>query len=308
LELRPLIEDVIQAVAPRARQKRLELKVNVDPNVPEFVHCDAQRLKQILLNLIGNALKFTERGHVELIAQAVRRVGDDCLLRFAVADTGIGIAADRQQIIFNPFVQVDSSTTRQYGGTGLGLAICTRLVSMMNGSMWLDSQLGKGSTFNYTIQVRTANRAQLVPAPVGSASHQNASARSGSLNILLAEDNAVNQLVMSRLLHKRGHRVVIAENGKLVLERAQSERFDAIFMDLEMPEMDGFEATSALRAMEEHRIPIIALTAHASSEDRERCLAAGMDGYLSKPIDSSELDAVLAQLSTANCGAWRASA
>jgi PAS domain S-box-containing protein len=308
LELRPLIEEAMQSATSRAREKGLELQVEVDPDVPEFVRCDAQRLRQVLLSLIGNAIKFTERGRIGLHVQLSRRVGEECLLQFAVADSGIGIAADRQLVIFNPFVQGDSSSTRQYGGTGLGLAICARLVDMMHGSMWLDSELGKGSTFHFTVQVRRASRAQLVPAPPVPGRDATA-ARGSTLSILLAEDNAVNQLVMSRLLHKRGHRVVIAENGRQVLERVQRERFDAIFMDVQMPEMDGFQATAALRSQEgqEHRTPIIALTAHASAESRAQCLAAGMDDYLSKPIDAGELDALLTRL-RASGSALRASA
>jgi PAS domain S-box-containing protein len=307
-ELRPLIDDVIHAAAERARQKGLELKLNVDPDIPEFVHCDAQRLKQILLNLLGNAIKFTERGYVELSAQLSRRVRDDCIVQFTVTDTGIGIAADRQQVIFNPFVQADTSTTRQYGGTGLGLAICTRLVNMLGGSMWVESQVGRGSSFHFTIQARIANRAQVVPAPeVPPAEATGHSLR--SLNVLLAEDNSVNQLVMSRLLHKRGHRVVIAENGRLAVERVRHEPFDVVFMDLQMPEVDGLEATAMLKADSTlQQVPIVALTANASPEDRQRCLSAGMDDYLVKPIDPAELDRVLAHIESHASPEWRASA
>jgi CheY-like chemotaxis protein len=307
-ELRPLIDDVIHAAAPRAQQKGLELKLDVDPDIPEFIHCDAQRLKQIIQNLLGNALKFTMRGHVLLSAQVSRRVREECVLQFSVADTGIGIAPDRQQIIFNPFVQADSSSTRQYGGTGLGLAICTRLVTMLGGTMWVESDVGRGSAFHFTVQARVAQRAQVVPAPAVISLETKGQAKR-SLNVLLAEDNAVNQLVMSRLLHKRGHRVVIAENGRQVIERARRESFDVIFMDVQMPEVDGLEATEILRTDTAlPRMPIVALTANASPEDRTRCLSAGMDDYLVKPIEPNELDRVLTLAAARAPSEWRATA
>jgi PAS domain S-box-containing protein len=306
-ELRPLMDDVVHAAAQRAQQKGLELKLNVEPDIPEFVQCDAQRLKQILANLLGNALKFTERGHVQLSAQVSRRVRDECVLQFTVADTGIGIAPDRQQEIFNPFVQADSSSTRQYGGTGLGLAICMRLVSMLGGTMWVESEPGRGSAFHFTIHSRIAQHAKVVPAPT--IPSRGATSGTRSLNILLAEDNNVNQLVMSRLLHKRGHRVVVAENGRVAIERARREQFHLIFMDVQMPEVDGLEATEILRSdATVLRMPIVALTATASQEDRDRCLAAGMDDYLSKPIDPKELDRVLEKVGTHAPDEWRASA
>jgi two-component system sensor histidine kinase/response regulator len=253
-------------------------------------------------------VKFTERGHVELSAQLSRRVREDCIVQFTVADTGIGIAADRQQVIFSPFVQADTSSTRQYGGTGLGLAICMRLVNMLGGSMWVESQSGQGSAFHFTIQGRIAKRAQVVLAPeIPSVEPVSHSAR--ALNVLLAEDNTVNQLVMSRLLHKRGHRVVIAENGGLAVERARQEPFDVVFMDMQMPEVDGLEATAMLRSDASlQRLPVIALTANASSEDRDRCLRAGMNDYLVKPIDPNELDRVLAKIDRQAPHEWRASA
>ncbi len=307
-ELRPLIDDVVHAHALRAQQKQLELKVAVDPDVPEFVHCDAQRFRQILSNLLGNALKFTEAGHIQVSAQVSRRVRDECILEIAVADTGIGIAADRQQVIFSPFVQADSSSTRQYGGTGLGLAICTRLVKMLGGNLWLESELGRGSTFHFTLQARVAQPAQVAPAPDSVAQNVSA-AHVDPLNVLIAEDNTVNQLVMSRLLQKRGHRVVVAENGRIALERAHRESFDIIFMDIEMPEMDGFEATALLRADPKLRDAwVVALTAHGSAQDRQRCLDAGMNDYLAKPIDPKELDRVLVKLDTCGADELRASA
>ncbi|HEU4602196.1 MAG TPA: ATP-binding protein, partial [Steroidobacteraceae bacterium] len=306
-EFRPLIDDVVHAHALRAQQRQLELKVAVDPDVPEFVHCDAQRFKQILNNLLGNALKFTERGHIQVSAQVSRRLRDECILEVAVTDTGIGIASDRQQEIFNPFVQADSSSTRQYGGTGLGLAICTRLVKMLGGNLWLESELGRGSTFHFTLQARVAQRVQ---APASdSVSPNPAAAHIDPLNVLIAEDNTVNQLVMSRLLQKRGHRVVVAENGRIAVERAHRESFDVIFMDIEMPEMDGFEATAMLRADPKLRDAwIVALTAHGAAQDRQRCLDAGMNDYLAKPIDPKELDRVLVKLDECGSDALRASA
>jgi signal transduction histidine kinase/CheY-like chemotaxis protein len=434
-DIRETLEMALKTLALRAHQKGLELTCDVGADVPQFVKGDANRLRQVILNLVGNAIKFTERGEVTLRARLQLREGAACVLHFTVSDTGIGIAADRQQHIFNPFVQADSSTTRQYGGTGLGLTISNRLATMMEGRMWLESEPGKGSAFHFTVRFELAEKTQpsaadtpprilesvrvlivddnetsrrvlcdavtrwgmrallaasgseallklkqaaseadpcrlmltdlnmpemdglclvesaraqsgstaavimmlttsgqrhdaarwrelgiesqlvkpirlnelrdamaraLSPSAAAAAATANRSkapsSTAGSLHILLAEDNVVNQLLMQRLLDKRGHRVTIAATGKAALDALDTARFDLIFMDVQMPELDGFEATAEIRLRErgsaEH-IAIVALTAHAMSGDRERCLAAGMDGYLTKPIDPKELDDVL---------------
>ena len=430
--IRETVDAVLKTVALRAHQKQLELACDIDASVPELALGDANRLRQVLLNLVGNSIKFTARGEVVVTARTESEDGAQPLLRFSVRDTGIGIPADRQQLIFSPFVQADSSTTRQYGGTGLGLTISTRLVSMMGGRIWVDSEVGKGSEFHFTIALNGAASSQSLAPATSSSLHDvrvlvvddnatslrilaetltrwgmrpvaaesaadalgrfDACAREGKpirlvlsdldmaamdglalierlreraetsatpvmmltsarqsedaarcrslgvtryvvkpiranelrevlsnalmqatapdttqraakvttrehgLSILLAEDNAVNQLVMQRLLVKRGHRVTIAATGKAAIEALERDAFDLVFMDVQMPELDGFEATREIRRRERDgraRISIVALTAHAMSGDRERCLESGMDGYMSKPVNPRELDGVL---------------
>ena len=439
--LRDCLETALKTLAVRADEKGLELLCEVAPEVPEIVRGDSGRLRQIVINLVGNAIKFTDEGEVAVKARVESSEGRDFLLRFTVFDTGIGIPKEKRDAIFAPFTQADTSTTRKYGGTGLGLTISTRLVSMMGGAIWVDSELGKGSQFHFTAHLQAADagatkvgvaaapeilrgvkvlvvddnrtnlriltgmlgrwemrvnavasgaealaelsaaRAAGVPyrliltdmhmphmdgfalveeirkrpelsaatimmltsaghrgdasrcqelgvsayllkpirqselreavARVVGARHQDgaiplitrfslqdAREPGESLKILLAEDNAVNQRLAVRLLEKRGHRVTVACNGLEALQALDKERFHLVLMDVQMPEMDGLEATAAIREKEKgaaFRQAVIALTAHAMKGDREKCLAAGMDGYLSKPIRPQELDAVLHQ-------------
>jgi signal transduction histidine kinase/CheY-like chemotaxis protein len=429
--LRESLSDTLKLLALRADQKGIELTCDIHPEVPAVVVADPTRLRQIIMNLIGNAIKFTARGEVGLEVAVESRTRDQAQLHFAVRDTGIGIDPEKQKLIFEAFSQADSSTARKFGGTGLGLTISSRLVSMMGGRMWVESELGKGSRFHFTAQVGTARgvgssepakRVQLAGLPVlvvddnltnrrilgevlrrwdmqpelaasgaealtmlqqadrsdsgfalllvdaqmpamdgfslverirqqgdlrkitimmltsagqrgdaarcrqlGIAAYlvkpivqsqlldailnvlgtnvQQAeppplvtrhSLREGhrSLRVLLAEDNLVNQVLASRLLEKLGHTVLVAGNGRKVLEALEKQEFDLVVMDVSMPEMDGFEAAAAIRTKEGatgSHIPIIAMTAHAMKGDRERCLAAGMDAYVSKPIQASEL-------------------
>jgi signal transduction histidine kinase/DNA-binding response OmpR family regulator len=438
-DLRDCLECTLKTVALRADEKGLELLCEVAAEVPEVVRGDSTRLRQVVINLVGNAIKFTDEGEVALKVQAEAPEGQDRLLRFTVSDTGIGIPKDKQESIFAPFSQADTSTTRKYGGTGLGLTISTRLVEMMGGKIWVESEVGRGSQFHFTARLgvadvkeikvgsiappetlrgvkvlvvddnRTNRRilegmlrrwamrstcvehgedalAQLTGAreagePYGliltdmhmpkmdgftlierirqrpelstatimmltSAGHRGDAARcqelgvaayllkpirqselreaiarvlgareqdgaiplitrfslqdarepSAFLRVLLAEDNLVNQRLAVRLLEKRGHRVVVAGNGREALQALEKDSFDLVFMDVQMPEMDGLEATAAIRERETRsglHQPIIALTAHAMKGDREKCLAGGMDGYLTKPIRPQELDDIL---------------
>src|ERR1700674_3999039 len=437
--LRDCLETTLKTLALRADEKRLELLCEVAPEVPEMVRGDSSRLRQVVMNLVGNAIKFTNQGEVALKVKSDARDGEDLLLHFAVEDTGIGIAEEKRESIFEPFTQADASTTRKYGGTGLGLTISTRLVSMMGGKIWVTSEVGRGSEFHFTMRLRVPdpkaieigtiappeilrgvrvlgvddNRtnqrilegmlkrwemkvtsveggeealAQLRAAreagePYGlvltdmhmpgmdgfalverirerpelstatimmltSAGHRGDAARcqelgvsayllkpirqselreavarvlgakeqkgaiplitrfslhdarepAASLRVLLAEDNAVNQRLASRLLEKRGHSVVVVGNGLEALEALEKESFDLVLMDVQMPVMDGFETTAAIRKKEGGsgiRVPIVALTAHAMKGDREKCLAGGMDRYLTKPIRPQELDELL---------------
>jgi signal transduction histidine kinase/DNA-binding response OmpR family regulator len=437
-DLRDCLEITLKTLALRAEEKGLELLCEVAPEVPEVVRGDSNRLRQVVVNLVGNAIKFTDEGEVGLRVQVDAEDEAGCVLRFTVSDTGIGISPEKVKLIFDPFSQADTSTTRKYGGTGLGLTISARLVEMMGGRIWVESEPGRGAQFHFTVRLATAEKTPEVgtiapPAilravkvlvvddnrtnrrildgmlkrwemkpslveggvqalselsvarEVGepyrlvltdmhmpgmngfslieeirrrpeissativmltSAGHHGDAARCrelgvaaylmkpirqselrealarvlgtreqegpiplitryslgdarepmSCLRVLVAEDNAVNQRLATRLLEKRGHRVVIAANGREVLEALEREEFDLVLMDIQMPEMDGLETTAAIRTKElglETRMPVIALTAHAMKGDAERCLAAGMDGYLSKPIRPQELDEIL---------------
>jgi PAS domain S-box-containing protein len=437
--LRDLLESTLKTLAFRADEKGLELLCEIAPEVPEVLNGDPSRLRQVIVNLVGNAIKFTDQGEVSVRVGVEAKEGRDCTLRFTVADTGVGIPKDKLDSVFAPFVQADTSTTRKYGGTGLGLTISSRLVAMMGGGMWVESELGKGSQFHFTAHLRSTEaeeikvgtvappeilqgvrvlivddnqtnrrilegmlkRWEMIPTQVPggeealakmsaalasgkpfeliltdshmpnmdgfelvasirgkpefsaatimmltSAGHRGDAARCRelgvaayllkpirqselreaialvlgapkqtgaiplitryslhdameprkSLRILLAEDNVVNQRLVTRLLEKRGHHVVVAANGHEVLAAIEKQGFDLVLMDLQMPEMDGFEATAELRKREEasaRHLPIVALTAHTMKGDREKCLDAGMDGYLTKPIRPQELDEAL---------------
>jgi two-component system sensor histidine kinase/response regulator len=437
--LRDSLEVMLKTLALRADEKGLELLCEISPEVPEAVRGDSSRLRQIVVNLIGNAIKFTSEGEVVLRVKALETKGEDRLLEFTVSDTGIGIPPEKQKLIFEPFTQADSSTTRKYGGTGLGLTISTRLVGMMGGKIWVESDNARGACFHFTVRLRVAEgqaigvgtiapleilrglrvlivddnctnrgileamlkRWEMKPALVeggeealeelssardagdpfalilmdmhmpkmdgfglverirqnpllatttimmltsaghrgdatrcqalgvaayllkpirqselceaivrvlGAKEHEgaiplvtrfsldDANGPSASLSILLVEDNAVNQRLAVRLLEKRGHHVLVAANGREALGILEKKAFDVVFMDVQMPGLDGIEATAAVRKKEllsgKHQA-VIALTAYAVKGDRERFLAAGMDGYLSKPIRTQELDAIL---------------
>jgi len=434
-DLRKSLTEVTRILAIKAQQKGLEFILDVRPEVPTSVLGDPARLRQVLVNLVGNAIKFTEKGEIEVTVRTESQSVDETRLRFSVRDTGIGIPTTKQGSIFDAFSQADSSTTRKYGGTGLGLTISAQIVGLMGGKLWVESEFGKGSTFYFTVQVgsgvaeaasgplmvshlagvpilvvddNATNRRivedsvlrwKMLPTVVESGTaaiqalqraqtsgfqlplvltdahmpdidgfglveriRQNpllANSRiviltSGgergdaarcqklgvdaylskpfdrlelrdvllqvlarnpakpenrvlvtrhsireqaqSLSFLVAEDNPVNQKLIARLLEKRGHSVMLAQNGQEALELLERRRFDVVLMDVMMPEMDGFEATRRIREREktgDAHLPIIALTAHAIQGDKERCLSAGMDGYVSKPIKVEELFSVI---------------
>jgi len=437
--LRDCVELAVKTLALRASEKGLELLCEITPNVPEYVAGDSSRVRQVIINLLANAVKFTQKGEIELHVEVEANEAKECVLHFMVSDTGIGISEDKQKLIFDPFSQADSSTTRNYGGTGLGLTISSRLVKIMGGNIWVKSVLGEGSEFHFTVRLGIADgeefHSQISPLPVilrsvrvlvvddnhtnlkileamlrrwemepvlvdsgklalaelsgakntgkpfililtdlhmpdmdgfslvekirkdpalstatimmlTSAGHRGDAERcrelevsayllkpirqselreaiaqvlgarqehvsaplvtrfsqleprdpAPSLCILVAEDNLVNRKLIERLLEKRGHGVSLASNGREALAAVKSGQFELVFMDVQMPEMDGFETTAAIRSWEAEKgshTPIIALTAHAMKGDREKCLAAGMDGYLSKPISPTELDEIL---------------
>ncbi|HEX3633051.1 MAG TPA: ATP-binding protein, partial [Casimicrobiaceae bacterium] len=277
----------------------IALDLFIDPTVPKLLIGDPTRLRQIVTNLIGNALKFTERGSVSVSAtlDPTDRVG--VALHLRVADTGIGIAADKRAEIFEAFRQGDGSTTRRFGGTGRGLTISAPLAGLMDGRIWVDSEPGAGSTFHVVLPFEVAGRGAVelaAPAPTA------APAPSRAIRILVVEDNAVNQRVAAGLLGRRGHAVALALDGAEALDRLERETFDVVLMDLQMPMMSGTEATAAIRARERAvggHVRIVAMTAHAMAGDRERCLNAGMDGYVSKPIEAQKLFAAVEQQAAA---------
>jgi PAS domain S-box-containing protein len=273
-----------QLFALQAAGNGIALDLAVSSVVPPWLVGDPTRLRQIVTNLIGNALKFTERGSVAVSAALDPADGAGVALHLRVADTGIGIAADKRAQIFDAFTQADGSTTRRFGGTGLGLTISATLVGLMGGRIWVDSEPGAGSTFHVVLpfDVAESGTAELMAPPPAALPAPLRGAR-----ILLVEDNAVNQRVAAGLLTKRGHDVTIAPDGADALDRLAHETFDVVLMDLQMPMISGIEATIAIRARERTaggHVRIVAMTAHAMAGDRERCLEAGMDDYLAKPI------------------------
>ncbi len=389
--LRKSLGEGVKNLAVKAQQKGLEFIFDVRPEVPPNVVGDPGPLRQVLVNLISNAIKFTEKGEIEVTVSMETQGDSGIMLRFKIRDTGIGIPADKQGIIFEAFSQADSSTTRKYGGTGLGLTICAQLVEMMGGKITVESKAGRGATFCFTAKVgraaavptedelhrgaatsaplplvltdahmpeidgfglverirrealfddirivvltsggqrgdaarcqklgvaaylskpfdRLELRDVLLRVPSGGATSPKKGAlitrhtvleQQNAISFLVAEDNAINQRLISRLLEKRGHTVVVAKNGREALEAVAKRSFDVVLVDGQMPEMDGFEATRRIREAEKStgkHVAIIALTAHAMPGDKERFLASGMDGYVSKPIKLKELFVVIANV------------
>jgi PAS domain S-box-containing protein len=297
-DLRHCIEESIRSFLYRAKQKALGLSYEISPDTPAWFVGDPLRLRQVLVNLVSNAIKFTDAGGISVRVQTVSTIENTAILRFEVADTGIGIPANKRRKIFEEFEQADSSTKRRFGGTGLGLAICSRLVHLMQGEIGVDSEERRGSTFFFTVSLGLpANRPRasemITAAPVVLAAGNDEVAEAGvlpGLRILLAEDSPANQKLAVGLLKKRGHQVVVANNGKDAYDAFLAQPFDLILMDVQMPEMDGFEATVAIRASErDSHVPIVAMTAHAMKGDQERCLKAGMDAYIAKPIRAQAL-------------------
>jgi signal transduction histidine kinase/DNA-binding response OmpR family regulator len=311
--LRAAVADTVRTLALRAHRKGLELVSQVQPDVPDTLVGDAGRLRQVLLNLVGNAIKFTEQGEVVVRVETAGASANDVAvrLRFAVSDTGIGIPSEKQEIIFRAFEQEDTSTTRKYGGTGLGLAIAARLVELMAGKITVESQPGRGSTFAFTARfARSPHPPEPVaagPSPFLEPAHTS-TPTAARLLILVAEDNEFNVQLLEQLLRRRGHQVRVASNGREALTMTADRRFDLLLLDVHMPELDGFQVVQAVRERERTtggHLPVIALTARSRKEDRERCLAAGMDDYLSKPVQAAELWAAIDRASLARPRAVR---
>ncbi|MEW5728931.1 MAG: ATP-binding protein [Pseudomonadota bacterium] len=278
---------VVELLRSGAAAKGLEIMLVLDTALPTLVEGDPTRLRQVLLNLVGNAIKFTDRGSVTVTVAPSADGG----IAFSVTDTGIGIPEAARRKLFAEFSQIDGSISRRFGGTGLGLAISRRLVSLMGGDIAVESELGRGSTFRFQLPLPAAatQTVATAEAPID---------RLPPLAILLAEDNPVNQKVAATLLARHGHSVTVAADGQQALEALETGHFDLVLMDMQMPRMDGLEATRRIRSLPDHdrrAIPIIAMTANALKGDDQRCLAAGMDDYISKPIDPARLMAVIAR-------------
>jgi TMAO reductase system sensor TorS len=297
-DLRRAVASVTALMSPRAREKGLVLRASVAPEVPVALRGDVGRLRQVLLNLVGNAVKFTERGEVGLEVVGNGPVNERVPLRIVVRDTGIGIPVDAQARLFQEFTQVDVSSTRRHGGTGLGLAICRRIVRAMGGEIGVDSRPGAGATF--TVQLAFDHARSPLPAEADG----DAPAVT-PLRILLAEDNPVNREVALGLLQRHGHAVTVVTDGREAVEAASAGRFDVILMDVHMPGMDGIEASRVLRASSSPaaRAPIVALSASVLKDEVAVCFEAGMDEFLAKPIDPAELARVLARLAASRAGA-----
>ena len=297
-----MIAEVASTMRVRALERGTALTAEYPTRLPKAIMTDGARLRQILVNLVGNAVKFTEKGTVRIRTSFVQGWrGQEAAVRFEIIDTGIGISEENMLRLFQPFVQADSSTSREYGGTGLGLAITSRIVELLGGDISAKSEIGVGSTFTATIPVRNLEGVEMLERPEEAACKPEAATAEGvtggtpldGLRVLVAEDGPDNQRLIRTLLSRAGAEVTIVEDGIAAVEAAMDGHFDVILMDLQMPKMDGYEATRTLRKGGYSR-PILALTAHAMSADREKCLAAGCDDHLTKPIN---VEALLSKVS-----------
>jgi signal transduction histidine kinase len=285
--LEPLLGDVAGQLIEKSNAKGLELVFDIAPDVPHDLVGDSRRIAQVLLNLINNAVKFTETGKICVSACVKERTGQEVLLHFAVKDTGIGLTHEQIGRLFQRFHQADNSITRKFGGTGLGLAICRDLAELMGGEVGAFSHVGAGSTFWFTASLGL--RAPAPPSLLASPATADLGAISGA-RILLVEDNDINQIVASELLRDAGFIVDVADNGQIALDRIARADYDLVLMDMQMPVMDGIAATVQLRRMQANRsLPVIALTANVMAQDRNKCLAAGMNDFLAKPIEPQEM-------------------
>lgn len=289
-KLSEILEEVENILSSKVREKNLRLNIHLDSRITEVLIGDSTRIRQILLNFGGNAVKFTHEGEINVSLKLKEESETRITVKFSVQDTGIGIPENKQHLLFESFSQADSSTSRKYGGTGLGLAISKQLAELMGGEIGMQSQEGKGSTFWFTTKLEKVD--QHLDSPVIKVIPPEALVELPELKILVAEDNIINQKVIKRLLEKNGFEVEIAGDGLKAVEMVNQNSYDLVLMDMQMPEMDGIEATKKIRENEKNtwqHIPIIALTANAMTGDREKCEEAGMDGYASKPIDKKAL-------------------
>jgi CheY-like chemotaxis protein len=287
--LQQCINDVVTMQSYVAQEKQLALETHFDRNLPRCVLGDQLRLKQILLNLVGNAIKFTECGSVTVSTHLLQQGGSEIHVRITVQDSGIGIAPDAIEKIFKPFTQEDGSTTRKYGGTGLGLTISRRLAELLGGTISVESTQGIGSCFTLTLPFAVSHETFALPE---NPTKKSAECDAAPKRILLAEDKPINSAFGVALLNKLGHEVIVAENGRECLDALERQAFDFVLMDIQMPVMNGEAALSEIRRMEQEsgsHLPVIAMTAYAMHGDRKRFLEQGFDGYVSKPVIVNEL-------------------
>jgi signal transduction histidine kinase/CheY-like chemotaxis protein len=290
--LRDTVQSICMLMESNARLKEIGLSYTIDKNIPDSIYGDSVRLTQILLSLTSNAIKFTEKGGVFISAKAISDHDDHVIIEFRVKDTGMGIPIEKQEKIFNPFEQGSNHMKRKFGGTGIGLSIVKHLIALQDGVIQLKSVPNEGSEFYFRLSFLKAhagkdwehsayNELSLVPE----------SETGKGINILIVEDNAINQLLVLKLLQKKGYQTTVAENGKIGLHKYSNADFDIILMDLQMPEMDGYETTIHIRNMKSYKkdVPIVAMTAHTIKGEREKCLSIGMNDYISKPFHASEL-------------------
>lgn len=295
-DLHEVTKKAVEPLVIRAREEGLDFRLRVTDAYPQRIQGDPTRIRQVLVNLVGNAIKFTQSGFVEVRVEQERFDEQGVHLRFSVRDTGIGVSEEARERLFTPFTQADSSTSRRFGGTGLGLTICQRLIDLMGGKLALAETSEKGSTFFFTLSFLPAGNQQETQADrqILALNHD-----PGQFRFLLAEDNPVNQMVACRQLEGMGYRVDAVQNGLEVLDALEQQSYDLILMDCQMPKLDGYETTRRIRSREDRRegqgraVPIVALTAHAMKGDRERCLEVGMNDYISKPFRKEQLKVML---------------
>lgn len=304
LELEPLDFDIHQLMQDfssmmlfRTQEKGLTFNCPVHATEPYWLNADVGRIRQMLVNIVGNAIKFTEQGEINVSYVLEAQANNQTQLRFEVSDQGIGLTAEQKNQLFERFIQADGSTTRRYGGTGLGLAISKQLVELMHGKIGVESELGQGSTFWFTLILTNGQQPPDTPADEPKSLLHSNEKTVFSGKVLVVEDNAVNQLVAQSQLEDLGLQVALAENGKMATQMLEHNQYDLVFMDCQMPIMDGFEASGVIRDAHskvlDHDVPIIAMTANAIKGDREKCIAAGMNDYLSKPVDPDKLSHML---------------
>jgi len=300
--IRTTIAESLEILSTNAREKGLDVTCDVAEKVPEFLRGDPGRLRQVLFNLVGNAIKFTPHGNVRIRVENIAETESSATLRFTISDTGIGIPADKQETIFSKFIQAYPSSTRRFGGTGLGLAICKQIITLFHGEISVASEAGKGSAFTFTavFQKPAAGTMRTVPNEAADSNHEHPSETETAhrrLRILVAEDNTTNRIIAVKMLEKLGHVAEAVANGQEAVESLRRIPYDLVLMDCQMPVLDGFEATKIIRApgstVRNPRVPIIALTAYAMKEDRAICLEAGMNDYVSKPANAHDLAAAI---------------